>query len=353
MSNVTIAVDLAKNVFEIAVCRAAGRIHERRRMTRHQFDRFWLTREPCRVVMEGCSGSHFWARRLIGLGFELKLLPPAYVRPYRRRNKTDAVDCEAILEADRCDGIHAISVKSEEQQAIMTLHRVRSQWMSTRTARINGMRGLLREFGVTCALGAERFLTKFHELLECERNRLPERVRRMVLMLWEEVRELERRIEEVEAELERVGREDPVIRALLQIPGIGVLTATALYASVGDIHAFKSGRHLASWLGLTPRESSSGERRRLGGITKQGDPYLRTLLIHGARSALLAAERARRADRKLTHLQAWALERAGEGHTNRAVVALANKLARIVWAVWRHERQFDGDHALQQIAAAA
>lgn len=131
-----------------------------------------------------------------------------------------------------------------------------------------------------------------------------------------------------------------------------MLTATALYASVGSVHAFKSGRHLASWLGLTPREKSSGERRRLGRITKQGDPYLRTLLIHGARSALLSAERARRAGRKLTHLQAWALERAGEGHTNRAAVALANKLARIAWAVWRHERSFDGDHALQLAAAA-
>jgi transposase len=352
MSNVTIAVDLAKNVFEIAASRAAGRIHERRRMTRHQFERFWLTREPCRVVMEGCSSAHFWARRLIGLGFEVKLIPPKYVLPYRRRNKTDAVDCEAILEADRCAGIHAISVKSEAQQAIMTLHRVRSQWMSTRTSRINGMRGLLREFGVTCPLGAEKFLTQLHEILERERERLPERLRRMVLLLWDEVRDLERRIDEVEDELERVAKEDPVIRALLQVPGIGVLTATALYASVGNIHAFKSGRHLASWLGLTPRESSSGDRRRLGRITKQGDPYLRTLLIHGARSALLAAERARRADRKLTHLQAWALERAGEGHTNRAAVALANKLARIVWAVWRHERRFDGDHALQLAAAA-
>ena len=138
-----------------------------------------------------------------------------------------------------------------------------------------------------------------------------------------EVRELERRIEAVEEELERIAKEEPVIRTLLQVPGIGVLTATALYASVGSVHAFQSGRHLASWLGLTPRERSSGDRRRLGRITKQGDPYLRTLLIHGARSALLAAERAR-AGRKLTHLQAWALERAGEGHHNRAAVALAN-----------------------------
>jgi len=352
MRNVTIAVDTAKNVFEIAISAAAGQIRERRRMSRHQFERFWSTREPCRVVMEGCSGSHHWARLLIGLGFEVKLIPPHYVTPYRRRNKTDRADCEAILEADRCAGIHGIAVKSEAQQAIMTLHCARSQWMATRTARINAMRGMLRELGVTCALGAERFLADLRQVLERNRERLPERIRRMVLLLWDEVRELERRIEEVEEELERIAKEEPVIRTLLQVPGIGVLTATALYASVGDIHAFTSGRHLASWLGLTPRESSSGDRRRLGRITKQGDPYLRTLLIHGARSALLGAERARRANRKLTHLQAWALERAGEGHTNRAAVALANKLARIAWAVWRHERAFDGDHALQLAAAA-
>jgi len=161
MSNVTIAVDIAKNVFEIAVSAAAGRISERRRMTRQQFERFWRTREPCRIVMEGCSGSHYWARLLIGLVFEVELIPPHYVTPYRRRNKTDRADCEAILKADRCAGIHGITVKSEAQQAIMTLHRVRSQWMGTRNPRINGMRGMLREFGVACALGAERFLRSF------------------------------------------------------------------------------------------------------------------------------------------------------------------------------------------------
>jgi transposase len=350
MSSVTIAVDIAKNAFEIAVATSAGRIQERRRMSRPQFERFWSTREPCRVVMEGCSSSHFWARRLIGLGFDVKLIPPHYVKPYRRRNKTDRADCEAILEADRCAGIHGISVKSERQQAILALHRVRSQWRDTRTARINGMRGLLREFGFPCPLGAERFLSQVHELLERHREQLPEQVRRMVLLFWEEVRDLEHRIDSVEEELGRIAKEEPILRALLQVPGIGTLTATALYASVGNIHAFQSGRHLASWLGITPRESSSGERRRLGRITKQGDPYLRTLLIHGARSALLAAVRAERAGKPLTHLQTWALERAREGHHNRAAVALANKLARIVWAVWRHERQFDGDHALQLAA---
>ncbi len=190
MSNVTIAVDSAKNVFEIAISPAPGHIRERRRMTRPQFERFWSTCEPCRVVMEGCSGSHYWARRLLALGFELKLLPPHYVKPYRRRNKTDRTDCEAILEADRCAGIHGISIKSEAQQSILALHRVRSQWMQTRTARINGMRGLLREFGLPCALGAERFLKELPEILERKREQLPERLRRMVRLLWEEVWEL-------------------------------------------------------------------------------------------------------------------------------------------------------------------
>jgi transposase len=350
MPKVTIAVDIAKNVFEIAISASTGRIQERRRMSRQQFIRFWDAREPCRVVIEGCTSAHFWARRLIGLGFFVDMLPPAYVKPYRRGNKTDRTDCEAILEADRCAGIHRISVKSEEQQALISMHRVRSQWMATRTARINAMRGLLREFGLVCALGAERFLGQLHELLERHREQLPDQLRRMVLLMWEEVRELEKRIQDVEKELDRLAEKDPVIRALLGISGIGTLTATALYASVGNIHAFKSGRHLASWLGITPRESSSGERRRLGRITKKGDPYLRTLLVHGARSALLAAQCSKRAGRPLTHLQEWALKRAGEGSHNRAAVALANKLARTWWAVWRHERQFDGNHALQSAA---
>src|SRR5690606_30156901 len=164
------------------------------------------------------------------------------------------------------------------------------------------------------------------------------RVRRLALATYEEVRSLEDRMQEIERELESVIQEVPTLEALRKVPGIGVLTATALYASVGNVHAFRSGRHLASWLGLTPRESSSGSRRRLGRISKQGDAYLRMLLIHGARSALLAAERRRHASQPLNRLQAWALERADAGHRNRAAVALANKMARITWAVWKHER---------------
>jgi transposase len=350
MSTVTIAVDLAKTVFEVAVSGRAGTIRERKRLSRSQFEQFWRRQVPCRVVMEACSTSHFWSRYLIARGFEVVLLPPHYVKPYRRRNKTDRADCEAILEAYRCAGIQHVAVKSEDQQALLALHRIRSQWLASRTARINAMRGFLREFGVIAPTGSKRFMNDLPRLLDERAAVLPERVRRAVTALWHEVRDLEARIDAIEKEFETVAENEPAIRALMTIPGIGILTATALYATVANIHAFKSGRRLACWIGLTPREFSSGSRRRLGGISKQGDPYLRMLLIHGARSALNAARRTQAAGKPLTQLQQWALQRAEKAHTNKATVALANKLARIAWAVWHHERTFDGNH-VQRIAA--
>ena len=333
MSSVTIAVDLAKHVFEVAVSTGPGRITERRRMSRTQFERFWPGRAPCRVVMEACAGAHYWGRRLLGLGFEVTLLPPHYVRAFVRRNKTDHTDCEALLEADRCGGITAVSLKSEDQQAIAALHAARSQWMSTRTARINALRALLHEYGITTPAGAATLLRKLPEILEQRRTVLPSRVLLVLRGYAEEIAHLEQQIEALEEELEQGARETPVISILQQVPGVGVLSATALYASVGDIHTFRSGRHLASWMGLTPRERSSGTRRRLGRISKRGDVYLRMLLIHGAHSALLVAQQRQRAEQPISYLQAWALRRAGAAH--KAAVALANKLARVIWAVWK------------------
>lgn len=350
MFTVTIAVDLAKHVFEVAVAGRAGSIRERKRLSRPQFEQFWATRAPCRVVMEACASSHFWARYLIARGFEVVLLPPHYVKPYRRRNKTDRADCEAILEAHRCAGIHPVAIKSEDQQALIALHRVRSQWQHSRTARINTMRGLLHEFGVSAPQGSQRFMNNLHLLLSSKRDVLPDRLRTTVHMLWEEVRDLEQRIDAVESQLEAVALQEPVIQALLNIPGIGLLTATALFATIADIHAFRSGRQLACWLGLTPREFSSGGRRRLGRISKQGDPYVRMLLVHGARAALNAATRLQAANKPLTQLQAWSLKRARESHRNKATVALANKLVRIAWAVWYHDREFNGNYVVRLAA---
>jgi transposase len=306
--------------------------------------------------MEACGSGHHWSRHLIALGFEVTLLPARYVKPYRQRNKTDRVDCDALLEAFRSPRIKPVAVKSQDQQAILALHRVREQWKDTRTARINGMRGILREFGVVAPQGANRFLDRLPQLLEHHRERLPERVRRLILAFWTEAEDLEARMRQTEKELEGIVRENPVIQTLLTIPGIGVLTATALYASVGNIHLFESGRHLASWLGITPKESSSGGKRRLGRISKQGNPYLRTLLIHGARSALNVAQSRQRSGASLTYLQQWSVDKARElQHSNQAAVALANKMARIAWALWKHERCFDGNHSAQftTVASAA
>jgi len=346
MSTLTIAVDLAKNVFEIAVAKETGTIIGRKRLTRFQFERFWSSQPHCRVIFEACASSHFWARYLEQRGFSVTMLPPAYVRPYRRRNKTDRSDCEAILEAHRCAGIHPVSIKSEDQQALMSLHRLRSQWLATRTSRINTIRALLHEFGIRTQGGPTRLLRSLHELLTLHEAQLPAHVYFALLSMGDEVQQIEARMKQIEQTLASIAANEPVVQQLMKIPGVGVLTATALYGSIPDIHCFKSGRQLASWLGLTPREFSSGSSRHMGRITKQGDPYLRTLLIHGARAALLAARRAQTADRPLTHLQAWALTRSSLMHQNKAAVALANKLSRIVWAVWYHNRSFNGDFAI-------
>ena len=346
MSTLTVAVDLAKNVFELAVANQTGTIVERKRLSRGQFERFWVARGKCCVVMEACASAHFWSRYLRQRGHDVMMLPPSYVGPYRRRNKTDRADCEAILEARRCAGIHPVGIKSEDQQALIALHRIRSQWMATRTARINTIRALLHEFGITVPQGATRVLNSLPELLVVEKSKLPAYVRHAAMMLWREVQDIEKRVTEIKMTLTCVAEREPVLQRLLTVPGIGILTATALYASVSDIHTFKSGRQLACWLGLTPREFSSGSSRYVGRISKQGDPYLRTLLIHGARAALFAARRAQLGGKTLTHLQAWALERSSLTHHNKAAVALANKLARIVWAVWYYEREFNGNYAL-------
>jgi transposase len=194
-------------------------------------------------------------------------------------------------------------------------------------------------------------MNELHPLLSARQASLPPQIRGAVVSLWEEVRDLEERIDSLEAEFQAVASQEPTVQALLKVPGIGLLTATALFATVADIHAFRNGRQLACWLGLTPREFSSGGRRRLGRISKQGDPYVRMLLIHGARAALNAARRAQTAEKPLTRLQAWALERARDAHANKAAVALANKLARIAWAVWHHEREFDGNLHIIRLAA--
>ena len=274
----------------------------------------------------------------------MRLLTAHYVRPYRKRNKTDRADSAALVQAARDPDILPVAIKTEYQQRIMALHRIRSAWVATRTARINLVRGLLREFGVILPSGAANVVAG--ALLALNDQELPLSFVEGLLPTIDEIRELDARIDTLDKQLAALARQSKDATKLQSIPGIGLMTATALGASVGDAQQFRSGRHMASWLGLTPRESSSGNKRHLGSISKRGDVYLRKLLIHGARSALLQAKRvAKRTPGELTQLQAWVLALEQRVGHNKAAVALANKIARIAWAIWRHDRPFNGSFA--------
>jgi len=342
MDATTVAVDLAKDIFEVALANRAGRIIDRRRLTRRQFERF-VDGVPTQteVIMEACGTAHYWGRRCQARDLVVRLLPVQYVRPYVRRNKTDRTDTEALLEAARCGGMQPVPVKTVGQQTLQALHRVRTQWQAARTARINVVRGLLREQGLPVPVGARTVLARVAGILEDAEIALPDLLRHTVALVVDEIRALETRIAAIDRQLAQMARTHPIAVRLQQIPGVGVLTATAMVGAVNHIHAFRRGREFASWLGLTPRESSTGGRRHLGRISKRGDGYLRCLLTYGARAVLLTAQRTARATpQRVTHLQQWAVSVAARRGHNKAAIALANKLARIIWAVWHKEIDF-------------
>ena len=344
MKNTTIAVDIAKSVFEIAVSDRPGRVSERHRLSRAVFLEFFAQRQPATVLLEACGSAHHWARQIRDLGHEVRLLPPHRTRPYVTGNKTDQSDAKGLLEAQRNEQIQSVPVKSVDQQAVSALHRLRSAWLAARTARINTVRGLLREFGMVIPLGSKRVVPRVQELLEDAESGLPDSIRPALNEARSEILELERRMGLVEQELRALSQKLPVVRKLCSIPGIGLITSTALYSFVGDVNRFATARHFASYLGLTPREHSSGLRRRLGSISKRGDGYLRMLLTHGARSVLWKAKLRKDPDR----LRAWVVNLEQRRGHNKATVGLANKLARIVWAVWRRDVEF-----IEQVQAAA
>jgi transposase len=352
MDATTVAIDLAKEIFEVAVANRAGRVIDRKRLTRRQFERFVETLAAgTNVVMEACGTAHYWGRRCQARGLGVRLLPVQYVRPYVRRNKTDRTDTEALLEANRCGGIQPVPVKTLEQQTLQALHRVRTQWQAARTARINVLRGLLREQGLPVPVGGRTVVGRVATLVGDDATPLPDLLRHALALLLDEVRGLEARLAEIDHQLGRVAATHPVAQRLQQVPGVGVLTATALVGAVSHIQAFRRGRDFASWLGLTPRESSTGGRRYLGRISKRGDGYLRCLLTHGARAVLLAAQRTARATpHRVTRLQQWAVALAARRGHNKAAIALANKLARIIWAVWHHEVDFQSQARLTDAA---
>jgi transposase len=336
MANDTrIAVDIAKTAFEIAVSHTPGQVSKAARLRRTQFLEFFTQQPAATVVMEACGSAHHWARRIQQLGHNVVLLPPHLVRPYVKGNKTDRTDAKGILEASRNADIHPVPIKTKTQQVLTSLHRLRQGWIAQRTARLNALRGLLRELGIFIPVGAEKVVPTVWLLVEDADSELPDAMRQPFAVACQEIRDIEARIKTVERELEALATQIPSVVDLLTIPGIGLLTATALVAFIGDARRFPSGRHLASYLGLTPREFSSGLKRYLGRISKRGDSYLRTLLIHGARSILHHAK-AHQQDRFRT----WAHELSKTHVHNKAAVAVANKLARIVWAVWTRQQPY-------------
>jgi transposase len=340
-----VAVDIAKAVFQLAISESPDHPTKDRRLRRSEFLAFFEGLPLAIVAMEACGSAHYWAREIQALGHTVELIPPHLVRPYVPRNKTDRADARAILEARRNRDIHLVPIKSVPQQVLGAMHRFRSGWIGTRTAQVNTIRGLLRELGILIPVGVENVVPQVRLLIE-ERaslpsghadSKVPELLRPMLAAACDEVELLDRRIKQAERQLEATTEVTPHIATLRSIPGVGLITSTALTAFVGDVGRFKSGRRFASYLGLTPNERSSGTKRRLGGISKRGDRYLRTLLIHGARSVICHAKRAKSHD----HLRAWVLALQSRSRHNKAAVALANKIARIIWATWKNGRPYE------------
>jgi transposase len=335
MKTTTIGVDLAKSVFEVHGVDEKGRQVLHRRLKRKQMLAFFARLSPALVGMEACSSAHYWARELEKLGHRVRLMAPQFVKPYVKANKTDAADAEAICEAVTRPTMRFVPSKTVDQQAVLSLHRARAGFVKARTAQANQIRGLLGEFGITLPHGIVHVAQRIPEIIENGENDLPVLFRQLLLRLRSHLLELDRQIRELEDQIAAWHRSNEDSQRLAQIPGIGVLTASALVASIGDAKSFKNGRELAAWLGLVPRQHSSGGKPLLLGISKRGDSYLRTLLIHGARSVV------RVAPNKHTPTDGWTNELSTRRHMNVASVARANKNARIVWALLANKRNYD------------
>jgi transposase len=338
MKITTAGIDLAKNLQQVYGVDERGKAVLKKQLRRSQVLSFFVNLPPCLIGMEACGGAHHWARKLQKLGHTVKLMAPQFVKPYVKTNKNDEADAEAICEAVNRPNMRFVPIKNAEQQAVLALHRARQGFVRARTAQANQIRGLLAEYGIVIPQGICHITKRLPGILEDGESDLPGVFRQLLQRLGEHLKELDRQVDELELQIQLWHREHDASRKLAQIPGIGPITASALVASIGDAKSFANGRQLAAWLGLVPRQHSSGGKSTLLGISKRGDTYLRMLLIHGARSVIRVAEG------KVGYAQSWLARLIGRRHPNVAAVALANKNARIVWALLKHERDYQPDY---------
>jgi transposase len=329
MKPTPVGIDIAKNVLQVHyVNETTGEIVSKQ-IKRTKFLEFFANRAECLIGMEACGGAHHWARQLIQMGHQVRLLPARFVKAFNIRNKNDAADARAIWLAVQQPG-RPVAVKTEMQQAMLSLHRMRGQLVKFRTMQINGLRGLLAEYGEVAGQGRANLSKALPELLCRLSERLPTALIETLRAQWAEIGRIDERIIAIERRMNEWKKQEPAVKAISEIPGVGLLTATAALAAMGDAKAFRSGREFAAWAGLVPRQSGTGGKTQLHGISKRGDTYLRTLLIHGARSVLTHAKKP----------GPWIEQMKKRRPTNVVVVALANKMARTIWAVLAHGRAY-------------
>ncbi len=323
----TIGLDLAKSVFQVHGVDASGAVVVRKTLRRSQVLPFFTKLPPCLIGVEACGTSHHWARELIALGHEVRLMPPAYVKPYVKRGKTDANDAEAICEAVSRPTMRFVAVKSPEQQATLALHRTRNLLVKQRTQLVNMIRGLLAEFGIDIPRGLERAVTMARQITDGEILDVPDEAATAIALLCKQVLDAHERLRAIDRAMLASQRSSDLATRLATIPGIGPVGASALAAAVADPHQFRSGREFAAWLGLTPLQKSSGGKERQGRISKMGDKYLRKLLIVGMTSLV------RRAKYKPESVDPYVADLLARKPVRVATVAMANKTARVAWAI--------------------
>lgn len=334
MTLTPVGIDIAKNVMQLHyVDQDTGEIVNKP-VKRAQLLEYFANRTPCLIGMEACGGSHHWARELSKMGHQVKLLPAEFVKAFNIRNKNDAADARAIWFAVQQPS-KPVAIKTELQQAMLALHRARQQLVEFRTMQINGLRGMLAEFGEVMGRKRAGIVRAIPDVLARVADRLPAVLIDTLREQWKRILQLDKEVGEIERRMREWKKDDRAVKAISEIPGVGLLTATATVAMMGDAKAFKSGREFAAWLGLVPKQTGSGGKTNLHGISKRGDAYLRTLLIHGARSVMTNAREPGPWVQQLKKRRSW----------NVVIVALANKMARTIWAVLAHDRPYQREYA--------